>query len=1119
MKNRSHRLSTSEAHEDWVDGSWTVDCVCGVNFDDGEEMVNCDECGVWVHTRCSRYVKSEKSFACDKCKSRKHDRTGVGDDSEETEVAEFLVELPTKTLRMSNPNPASASSRKPARLWTDIPMEERVHVQGVPGGDPGLFSGIKMLSIYGPELWKATGYVPKNFNFQYSEFPCSSNGEVEGKKEDFVKKRTEGDANQGDDDAGVLFSLANEGENILAAPNVDTVGIKIPEGGGCYEKVASRQRKKSDYENPDFVCSEDNLIDRRSVQPILLNCGKHKKETFGASKDQNVKKKARSNEKGGDAMKRLVHASKEDGRPQVKNGIECGRDVLADQQSYGLGECAMNLANNGRGLDASLGTDVSSDGISKKGNKEDHITVRSVSLSDSGNKGSNLNSEGPPLKEEGQDILQSCQDIGGGTGAGISSHDKDSLVGEVTLAGPNAIESKNGQDSNIEEASSYRNKKLKAEVDVDDFGSLPLDRVKLNTAKPDSQRPESSDYVFSENCRVIISLGSEAVDHRADVGNKIPDVAIITKTDQSDDSLCNPYQSKREPTGSEASMGARKGSSELAHTSEVAKEMLKSIKEVTTNSTPYQSKVVVSVGKSTTSVSTLSKFSDNHLTPTAQNHTIDSKKKDLSESTAETTKDNSANDLERDAGKCWRPRKFVKESSRLNPPSETSQLTKLSQTLDSKKISSDSKEFTTHSSSKVPLISKVKAAAGSVECAHPPQADGATNPQSKAAGSFVPSKADKFYHSGSHPSSRGIVASVAAPSSSNVPAALSDEELAFLLHQELNSSPRVPRVPRMRHAGSLPQLASPTATSMLMKRTSSSGWKDHGMSSRRKVKDFSRDGSHHSQETDNEAKKMDRKPSSPESRRRDTGCSLDRLSKREINGGSDKGVHSMKMRKVSSSLSSSSNAHGRDLSSSHPLSRNSSDDDPRMLGHPTNHTLPGLIAEIMSEGKRMTYEELCNAVLPHWPHLRKHNGERYAYSSHSQAVLDCLRNRSEWARLVDRGPKTSGSRKRRKLDTDSVSVESEDNEDSRSKDAGSRSFESQQEEFPKGKRKARTRGRLALPGRGIVRGRRRADVVSDDESESLSNSSEDSVSSEEEIQGGGTPIVGNEASASSEEVQ
>lgn len=78
----------------------------------------------------------------------------------------------------------------------------------------------------------------------------------------------------------------------------------------------------------------------------------------------------------------------------------------------------------------------------------------------------------------------------------------------------------------------------------------------------------------------------------------------------------------------------------------------------------------------------------------------------------------------------------------------------------------------------------------------------------------------------------------------------------------------------------------------------------------------------------------------------------------------------------------------------------------------------------------MTYEELCDAVLPvlffflsetdffsclvlkiiimsvqHWNSLRKLNGERYAYASHSQAVLDCLRNRHEWSQLVDRGPK------------------------------------------------------------------------------------------------------------------
>lgn len=57
-------------------------------------------------------------------------------------------------------------------------------------------------------------------------------------------------------------------------------------------------------------------------------------------------------------------------------------------------------------------------------------------------------------------------------------------------------------------------------------------------------------------------------------------------------------------------------------------------------------------------------------------------------------------------------------------------------------------------------------------------------------------------------------------------------------------------------------------------------------------------------------------------------------------------------------------------------------------------------------GLSVTLNGCFSCVLSqHWHNLRKHNGERYAYSSHSQAVLDCLRNRHEWARLVDRGPK------------------------------------------------------------------------------------------------------------------
>lgn len=67
---------------------------------------------------------------------------------------------------------------------------------------------------------------------------------------------------------------------------------------------------------------------------------------------------------------------------------------------------------------------------------------------------------------------------------------------------------------------------------------------------------------------------------------------------------------------------------------------------------------------------------------------------------------------------------------------------------------------------------------------------------------------------------------------------LNDEELALLLHQELNSSLRVPRA---RQTGSLPQLTSTSATNMLMKRASVGG-KDNYLVCKRKYKDATRDG-------------------------------------------------------------------------------------------------------------------------------------------------------------------------------------------------------------------------------------------------------------------------------------
>jgi hypothetical protein len=132
-----------------VDGSWTVDCSCGVTFDDGEEMVSCDDCSVWVHTRCARYLRGvHASFSCHNCKRKRS--------ADETEVAELLAGLPTH--------------RPPLyRRWAEVPLPARVHVHG--GTDAALFRGSPSSPAFSAALWRCAGYVPKKFGFRYCEFP------------------------------------------------------------------------------------------------------------------------------------------------------------------------------------------------------------------------------------------------------------------------------------------------------------------------------------------------------------------------------------------------------------------------------------------------------------------------------------------------------------------------------------------------------------------------------------------------------------------------------------------------------------------------------------------------------------------------------------------------------------------------------------------------------------------------------------------------------------------------------------------------------------------------------------------------------------------------------------
>lgn len=58
-------LCSTGGFEDWV-----VSCTCGTTVDDGERMVECEMCGVWLHTRCQGNPDAEcipDDFTCSNC--------------------------------------------------------------------------------------------------------------------------------------------------------------------------------------------------------------------------------------------------------------------------------------------------------------------------------------------------------------------------------------------------------------------------------------------------------------------------------------------------------------------------------------------------------------------------------------------------------------------------------------------------------------------------------------------------------------------------------------------------------------------------------------------------------------------------------------------------------------------------------------------------------------------------------------------------------------------------------------------------------------------------------------------------------------------------------------------
>ncbi|XP_074317615.1 uncharacterized protein LOC141653677 isoform X5 [Silene latifolia] len=882
---RSNRVATTEPPDDWVNGSWTVDCICGVTFDDGEEMVNCDECGVWVHTRCSRYVKGDKSFACDKCKSKRRVSSSVAD-AEETEVAQLLVELPTKTMRhshhsikMSSNNNVGSSS---GCLWAERPLEDRVHVQGVPGGDVDLFSssGSAFPVLVSSQLWKCSGYIPKRFNFRYTEFPC--------------------------------------------------------------------------WENRDDGTENVAVVDKKTALPPP-NSGKQNKNT-------------------------LLHVSSKRFREELKDGVAKKKIKSFHKEHQPQHESKRDRLPAANTVVHATSTTTLGQGFGSKTHKVGNKAARNLEKSKQN-----------AAADDGKFAVKSFEDSVLTTSADKSALDHTSQLRKSTRS---TLKSLSSQDKDDVSVGTFIKKEQGLVVSVDESQATDSESRALTSDVPKSKPIiDESMHADSERKNTEIVRNSEAI--------------ILPGTDQCSNERKSdvPCDNPKEVLASHLDgINIKSDSSNLCeHVMSPDKECKGSkLSEVATTSKPSEQDAKDNV---------------NGLEPV-------------------TDYQFGGNDEITD----------IRCSAKLECEASES-------SINMQKLLHDSKEA---------------ASAGQT-----PQPSGAApSPRNHHKISFF------------------------GKSSSTSPAI------------ELNSSPRVPRVPRVRNVGSLPQLPSSSAANLLMKRTSISGGKEKNTFSRRKSRDAPKDEARSSREQDSEVGKIDRVPSSPDSSKQPDIFNL-----AEVNTDSN-----ARKSRISSSAASSGplTTDAAELKSS---SVNSHEDETEAHKNPdgTYRTLPGLISEIMGAGKRMAYEELCDVVLPHWPHLRKHNGERYAYSTHSQAVLDCLRNRAEWARLVDRGPKTSSSRRKRKIDAELLSSESEDENH---KDGESKSFESNKEEFPKGRRNARKRRGLALQGRSVQDGqkKRKVEVGSSCDSGSFSNSSEDSVSSQDDSQGSEMDVANTEVSASSQEM-
>lgn len=295
---------------------------------------------------------------------------------------------------------------------------------------------------------------------------------------------------------------------------------------------------------------------------------------------------------------------------------------------------------------------------------------------------------------------------------------------------------------------------------------------------------------------------------------------------------------------------------------------------------------------------------------------------------------------------------------------------------------------------------------------------------------------------------------------SDLTAPLSDEQLALLLHQQLNSSPRVPRVPRCHQAAGT-QMLHPTGATVFSKRSSAHGGRDHAAV----LKKRNREDSVKDSEDTKRIEKRHRDASSKHASSAKDSCR-----------SAENVASEQKIRGICSTGTDSGLAK----------------DD--LIDSSVSHNLPGLIDDIISKDKNISYRELCDAIHQHLRDSRKPSGGDCAYPSYLHAINDCLRKRREWAYLVDQASKMNSNKRRKgennSLLADVLEVENARNGPERDSEG---SVDLHQEDLPRGKRKSRKRRRLELKGRRVRDTRKRSSIgsSSEDAAATLSDSSND----------------------------